>query len=157
VSRKRPWLAALLAFLYPGLGHVYLRAWLRALAWFLLAMLTAALVVPPSVIQAMETGGWEALLTATESLPPEALVPLFAVRGLNILDAYLLARRSNAPQADASGPDAGAGAGASPETCPNCGRDLDEDLDFCPWCTYRLDGDGDGEADAEEGSGPTSR
>lgn len=149
MSRKRPWLAALLAFLYPGLGHLYLRAWLRALAWFLLAMLTAALVVPESVISAMESGGLEALLAATESLPPEVLAPLFVVRGLNVLDAYLLARRGDAPDS-----------GEASATCPNCGRDLDADLDFCPWCTHRLDEGTEGEeegVEGENGSEPTFR
>ena len=36
---KRPWLAVVLAVLHPGLGHLYLREWLRAIrsrivAWF---------------------------------------------------------------------------------------------------------------------------
>lgn len=33
-SGKRLWLASALAVIYPGLGHVYLREWLRALLWF---------------------------------------------------------------------------------------------------------------------------
>jgi hypothetical protein len=152
-------LAALLAFLYPGLGHLYLRAWLRALAWFLLAMLTAALVIPESVISAMEAGGLEALVAATEDLPPAVVLPLFAVRGLNVLDAYLLARRAaDAGAETATGTETGTGSGAA--TCPNCGRDLDEDLDFCPWCTYRLDEEGKGEdegVESENGSEPTFR
>ncbi|WP_144906527.1 zinc ribbon domain-containing protein [Halobellus captivus] len=32
---------------------------------------------------------------------------------------------------------AGISAGSA-EDCPNCGKELDPELDFCPWCTTRL-------------------
>ena len=32
-TEKRPLVAALLSFLQPGLGHLYLREWLRAVLW----------------------------------------------------------------------------------------------------------------------------
>ena len=32
-TEKRPLVAALLSFLQPGLGHLYLREWLRAILW----------------------------------------------------------------------------------------------------------------------------
>lgn len=35
VRRKKPWLAAALSFLIPGLGQWYLRKWKRGAAWFL--------------------------------------------------------------------------------------------------------------------------
>lgn len=127
----RPWLAALLAFLYPGLGHVYLRRWLRALSWFLLALATASVVMPESVMVAFEQRGFEGLLEASRSLPLSTLLPLFGVRLLNVIDAYLSARRaSRKPE---SGP-----------RCPECGKPLDEDLAFCPWCTTRLEESADG-------------
>jgi hypothetical protein len=32
-TERRPVVAALLSFLQPGLGHLYLREWLRAVLW----------------------------------------------------------------------------------------------------------------------------
>jgi hypothetical protein len=159
VTRRRPWLAALLAVIHPGAGHLYLRAWLRALAWFALALLVATVVVPESVVTAFEDGGFGAFYDALAEVETMTLFPLFVVNALNVVDAYLTARRINAgaagsslfdrtgllgsddptETADPARPDESAG------TCPNCGGELDADLDFCPWCTMRLSQDGEGE------------
>lgn len=165
MSRRRPWLAALLAVLYPGAGHLYLRAWFRALAWFGLALLVAMLVIPEPVLQAGEEGGFSAFYDAFLAVEPQTVLPLFVVNALNVLDAYLTARRMNSrttqdglfdggllgseteqqsgPQGDRQ-PIAG--------DCPNCGRELDSDLDFCPWCTTRLPEETD-----TEGEEPSAR
>ncbi|MFC7177127.1 hypothetical protein [Halosegnis marinus] len=46
---RRAWLAAGFSFLQPGLGHLYLRAYRRAVTWFLVwAAVTAALVDLPT-------------------------------------------------------------------------------------------------------------
>ncbi|MFB6111017.1 MAG: hypothetical protein ABEJ35_00610 [Halobacteriaceae archaeon] len=152
MSQRRPWLAALLSFIYPGAGHVYLRAWGRALAWFALAMLTAAVIIPENVLQAGEQGGFRAFYDAFVGLDPMTILPLFIVNGLNVVDAYLSARRANRRhQASTLLPGRGnssneepapaaTDAHPTPGDCPNCGRELDADLDFCPWCTTRLDG-----------------
>ncbi len=136
MSRKRPWLAAALALLYPGLGHLYLRAWLRAIVWFLLALMTAGLVMPESVATAESL---DAMWTAMQNVPITTLAPLLVVSGLCALDAYVSARRDVAyGSGTAQGaPDAGAADGEP--TCPACGKELDEELDFCPWCTTRLE------------------
>ena len=128
--RRRSIIAAILAFLYPGLGHLYLRTWLRAIAWFGLAIVTAMLVIPESAVTAFQNSGIDGLLQASRSFPIEATVSLMLVRMLNVVDAYLTGLRT-----------AGEGPGQTPEgpTCPECGKELDEDLDFCPWCTARLD------------------
>jgi hypothetical protein len=131
VSRNRALLAAALATVYPGLGHVYLRSWFRALTWFGLWMVTAAVVVPPSVFSAYQTGGLDAILEASRNVPTDALLALLAVRALNVVDAAWLGMRPRA----ATGRSPGQG-----HTCPNCGRDLDDDLDFCHWCTAQLEG-----------------
>lgn len=47
-SRKRPWLAAALAFPVTGLGHLYLRRWRRAAGWLLLVG-AATVVLTPGV------------------------------------------------------------------------------------------------------------
>lgn len=176
MSRKRPWLAAGLAVLYPGVGHVYLRAWLRALAWFGLAFLTATVVVPERVLQAGEQGGARAFYDAFVALDPVTILPLLVVNALNAVDAYLTARRSNErsrsvldrvvggglPSGD-DDPAAGAGgagedrSGVDAGSCPNCGRDLDGDIDFCPWCTTRLGNEEDGDADADGEEPSTAR
>lgn len=129
VGRTRAIIAAALATIYPGLGHVYLREWFRAFAWFVLSVATAALVVPPDVVSAYETGGFGALWEASRSLPMEALLAVLAVRVLNVVDAAWLGLQPTQSSGSTDGP-----------SCPNCGRELDADLDFCHWCTAPLDG-----------------
>lgn len=129
---RRGLVAAVLAFLYPGLGHVYLRRWVRALAWFLLAIATAAMVVPPAAYEAFEAGGVSGMVEATESFGLEVTLSLLAVGVLNVADAYIVAVREAAEAAGPSSP-------AEATTCPECGGDLDEELDFCPWCTTRFE------------------
>ena len=129
--RWRPWIAAIFSLIYPGLGHLYLRTWLRALGWLAMALIAAGLVMPESVIDAYETGGFEAVLSATRTLPLEAIVPLFVVRALVVADAFFVGRRQI--QEEARRDAVGVG------VCPECGKELDEDLSFCPWCTTRLD------------------
>ncbi|WP_254537337.1 zinc ribbon domain-containing protein [Halomarina litorea] len=149
MAARRPWLAAVLAVLYPGLGHVYLREWLRALLWFLLALSTAMLVVPDSAVQG---GGLEAILEAQATLPPVAMAALIGVTLFSVVDAYWLASRGGTPSVG----------GREGETddegnvrCPNCRRTVDgEEYGFCPWCAAELEptggaapeGDGDGGA-----------
>jgi hypothetical protein len=141
---RRSLVASVLAFIYPGLGHVYLRAWIRAVAWFSLALVTAALVVPPSALTAFQDGGISGLMAASRSFPAEVTLSLLVVRILNVIDAYLIGLREAAVEEEAEPAESAAG------SCPECGRQLDEDLDFCPWCTTRLD-----EAGEEGGSGGT--
>ena len=142
--QRRSIVASILAFIYPGLGHVYLRAWLRALAWFGLALVTAAMVIPESALTAFQTGGLSGLLEASQNFPLEVTLSLFVVRVLNVIDAYLTGlQRTTEPEPEPE----------SAGSCPECGRELDEDLDFCPWCTTRLDEAEDG----EETDGATSR
>ncbi|MFB6105030.1 MAG: hypothetical protein ABEJ57_08155 [Halobacteriaceae archaeon] len=136
-ARSRPWLAAALAFLYPGLGHVYLRAWIRAVSWFGLAILTVSVFILPEMSTA-PSAGFSAFYAEFTSLPARTLFPLLIVNAFNVLDAYLVGRRS----LETVG---GGGDGAA--ACPNCGEELDEDLDFCPWCSTRLR-DGEDEAAA---------
>lgn len=126
---RRGLLAVVFAFLYPGLGHVYLRAWLRAIGWFVLALVAAALVVPESAYAAYESGGFDALYSVSQDFGSDVFVSLLGIRVLNVIDAYLTAIRQSRT-ADAE---------SAEGTCPSCGKELDEELDFCPWCTTRLD------------------
>lgn len=119
---RRPWLAVLLAFVYPGLGHVYLREWGRALLWFGLAIGAFLLLVPSAAADAPT--GLDALLSG-EGLPIAAIVALATITGFSMLDAYRLAVGQRVVEG---------------VQCPSCGRELDETLDFCHWCTEPLEG-----------------
>ncbi|MFC6904057.1 DUF7575 domain-containing protein [Halalkalicoccus tibetensis] len=105
-SSKRPWLAAGLAFVLTGLGHVYLRRWARALGWIGAIAMTTWLFVPSSG----ELTIW-------------AVAPIVFVGTLSVVDAYLLAYYRNARSQIEVG-----------ERCPSCHRDLDGELSFCRWC-----------------------
>lgn len=137
---RRAWVAVGLTFIYPGLGHAYLRAWLRAAGWVVLSVLVAMALVPPEAVAAVEAGGLEAVVEASANLPAGVTLPILLVRVLTMADAYWLARRAR----DATAGDEEDGATAD---CPECGRSLDEELDFCPWCTTRRPA-----AEADEGA-----
>jgi len=124
-TTKRPWLAVLLAFLYPGLGHIYLREWLRAIVWFLLVVTSSTLLVPEGAVP--DGLSVEALLTAAEAVPTTAALALVSITLFSMVDAYWMAKRRNQRTAVDEG-----------TTCPHCGKDLDEDLEFCHWCTEPL-------------------
>lgn len=136
-------MAVVFALFYPGLGHVYLRAWLRAVGWFVLAIAAAALVVPESAIAAYEQGGFDALYAASQNFGTDVFVSLLGIRILTAVDAYLTAIRQSQASAEV----------AEDGACPSCGKELDPELDFCPWCTTRLDQfeeEPDPEADNDE-------
>lgn len=141
-KEKRTWLAVALAMLVTGLGHLYLRRWGRAAGWVLLAI-GASAFVPPE--QAALFSQWvEATLSLQSTanlapLDPTALLPLVAVGLLSIVDVYLVARNHNAQYRAQQAVIAAGGTVDSVVQCPACGRDVDPDLDFCHWCTTRLD------------------
>lgn len=114
---KRPWLAALLAVLITGLGHLYLREWFRAAMWYGFALSAALIFIPESTVQALVDSG---------TRPPlSEIAPILVIQVLSVVDAYRLAHRRKAM------------AGKTP--CPYCGQPLDEDLHFCHWCTTQLE------------------
>jgi len=125
-SARRPWVAAVLAVVQPGFGHVYLREWFRALLWFGLWVWTVVLVVPVS-----PTDSIGAVTEAFAALSLPAAAALASVVVFGTLDAYRLALRADTPD---DGP-----------SCPCCGREVDPSLGFCHWCTERLDGTGNGD------------
>ncbi|WP_121823105.1 zinc ribbon domain-containing protein [Halostella salina] len=136
ISDKRPWLAALLAAFVTGLGHLYLRRWRRALGWLLVLFAVTVLFVDPATVNAFATGG---------SVDPLAIAPIYVVGAVSVIDAYLLARAGNfvariTPNGDGEF-----------THCPNCGKELDGDLDFCQWCSTDL-ADVEVATPADEGS-----
>lgn len=125
-TRKRPVVAAGLAIVYPGLGHVYLKSWLRALLWFWMAMLAVVLFVPERLFA--DVGTLSGLTSAIRAMPIEAVVALAMVVTFNVVDAYWQATRFQQRLDGAR--------------CPSCGRSLEDNLDlpFCHWCTNPLPG-----------------
>lgn len=108
-----------------GAGHAYLREWGRAFAWFSFVLgagliLTAMFANPDTV--------------TLSTLPLRVMAPVVILLALNTVDAYYVARRSK-PTVTTTGEES-----PSP-SCPSCGRDLDPDLSFCPWCAGSRDGE----------------
>ena len=154
-GQKRPWLAAVLAFILPGLGHLYLRLWLRAVGWFLLIVTVGSLLIPDGTEP--ETVSIEAALEASRSVPPALTLVILAVTLVSVVDAYWMAARinnSDQPSLADDSPGTGTGTETGTETetetgsaptdsstqeCPNCGREIDDELTFCHWCTTRVD------------------
>ena len=139
-GRRRPAVAAVLALAVAGLGHVYLRRWARAAGWFL-AIVTTAVVLMSAFADPN---------TSVGELPLTVVVPLVGLFVLSAVDAYLLAARTHAATPD---PDAGGGTDEGERVqCPNCGREVDPELDFCHWCTQPLSFD-----DRSDGAAESSR
>ncbi|MFB6119831.1 MAG: zinc ribbon domain-containing protein [Halobacteriaceae archaeon] len=126
-GRIRTALAVVGAVIYPGVGHLVLRAWRRAIAWFGVSFFTAYTAIILSEVPVSEVESVQGAFKLQRLLPWQATAAILFVSLLNVVDVYLVARRSGEDESD-DGP-----------TCPNCGGELDDDLDFCPWCTTRLD------------------
>ncbi len=86
ISRRRPWLAVVLALLIPGLGHAYLRRWGRALGWYVGITATLVLLVPDAAIDQ---------LLAREPPPLADVLPALIVGAGSVVDAYVIAVRNN--------------------------------------------------------------
>ncbi|OAQ52001.1 hypothetical protein HTG_13550 [Natrinema mahii] len=129
ISQKRPWLAALLAALATGLGHLYLRRLRRALGWIVVSFAVSAAFVDPAAIDELLAGnGTPGTLLA--------VAPMLLVVGLSTVDAYLLAstQRTSTPASTPSE--------TATTDCPHCGNELDPDLEFCHWCTRAVENAG---------------
>ena len=130
----RPAVAAVLALAVAGLGHAYLRRWGRAAAWFL-TIVTTAVVLLGAFADPNATSN-------VDEWPLTVVVPLVGLFVLSAVDAYLLATRTPTSKSAAA---VDADEEGDPR-CPDCGREVDPELDFCHWCTRRLsfDADADG-------------
>jgi hypothetical protein len=92
--------------------------------------------------QAVASGG---VMESSADLPAVVYVPMFTLLLVSVLDAYRIARLGT----DTTGRGSGAADEDGP-VCPNCGKSVDPGLDFCHWCTERLDAPGDRDAGADE-------
>ncbi|MFQ3320641.1 MAG: hypothetical protein ACI8UR_001536 [Natronomonas sp.] len=127
---KRPIVAALLSFVQPGLGHLYLRSWVRAALWAGLWLGSLATIVLTAGVNLTTVDALAAvfgLFATLETFPIEATLAMFTVTIFATLDAYWLTTRTNHKRRTDVG------------RCPRCGKDTDPTLDFCHWCTARLD------------------
>lgn len=138
-DRKRPLLAAALALVSPGLGHLYLREWFRALLWFGVILSATQLLVPIQPPETLTVGGVMDAYGAVE-MSTRAKAVIMGLTGLSMADAYWMATSGNRRAAAEDG-----------DVCPACGKELDEELTFCHWCSADLadptddDRDRDGE------------
>jgi len=112
-----------------GVGHLYLRRWRRATAWFAVVVGATAALIATFVLPGLGGLGDPTAVAAIEpsSLPSVVVWPVFALLLLSTLDAHRLATAT---------PPAAAG---DHPACPSCGKELDRDIDFCPWCTAELE------------------
>ncbi|GAB7010584.1 DUF7575 domain-containing protein [Halorubrum trueperi] len=162
-DQLRPVLAAVLAMAFPGLGHLVLRRWGRALLWHLTIVGGGVALLALYDVRVDESISAPAeAAEAAAALPTDVALPLALLYGLSALDAYLVGRsdvaereradataeairrRAASAADDATGAESPAAAvtGEDGETlqveCPACGKETDADLDFCHWCTEPL-------------------
>lgn len=131
-------MAAALSLLYPGIGHLYLREWVRAALWFALILTASVVLLPANTFP--ETFSVDAVIQASRQIPIYVSLTMLVLTILCTFDAYALANRHNQTVDRAAG-------NAAPR-CPSCGHDLDDDdLAFCPWCAEPLEADADADAD----------
>lgn len=131
-THKRPLMAALLSFIQPGIGHLYLREWFRASMWVGLWAGSLALILVTTGVDLSTVDLLAAafgIFAAMESFPIEAALSMLAVTVFATLDAYWIATRNNHQLRGAL------------DRCPHCGKELDPTLEFCHWCTATLDGE----------------
>lgn len=128
--RNNPLIAAILGIAIIGLGHLYLKRWLRALAWIGITVVASVLFVPESTMAAIASG------TLAD---PVTMLPIVLIGSLSVIDAYLIAKlKRTGPTNSQTTNDSTADETGTAVVCPACGKDVDPDLEFCHWCTTEL-------------------
>ncbi|WP_222920025.1 zinc ribbon domain-containing protein [Natrinema sp. SYSU A 869] len=132
------WLRALLAaglsVIMPGAGHVLVRDWLRAALFAGLFLSVSAFFLPIDQLAAAgpitnvnEINAYADIMAEETDAMAQfflSFIALFAA-----IDATFRALGYPPRGADdTEGP-----------TCPECGKGIDDDLEFCHWCTTRLE------------------
>jgi hypothetical protein len=159
-DQLRPVLAAVLALTFPGLGHLVLRRWGRALLWHVTVVGGGVTLLALSDVD--PSGSAASPFEAAAALPDEIALPIVLLSVLSAVDAYFVGRadaaernrvdataeavRRRAASADDDGGTAGSPlaevTGGDDEAarveCPSCGKETDAELDFCHWCTEPL-------------------
>ena len=125
-TERRPAVAALLSFLQPGLGHLYLREWLRAVLWAGLWVGSLVVVADSAGLDLADPSALVAAVgffTNPDALPVEVVLTALSVTAFATLDAYWLTARNNHRLRNRA------------NRCEECGKQLDPTLEFCHWCT----------------------
>ncbi|WP_254522353.1 zinc ribbon domain-containing protein [Natrinema caseinilyticum] len=132
------WLRALfaagLSVIMPGAGHVLVRDWLRAALFAGIFLSASALFLPTDQIAAAgpitsPNELFEQASIMAEETDAMARFFLMFIALFAAIDATFRVLR----------PQSGGGGDAEGTTCPQCGKEVDEDLAFCHWCTTRLE------------------
>ncbi|ERG88291.1 MAG: hypothetical protein J07HX5_00434 [halophilic archaeon J07HX5] len=126
--RDNPVIAALLGVAITGLGHLYLRRWLRALGWLAGAVTVGILFVPESAIEAVRSGTFS---------DPLAILPVVVVSAASVIDAYLIARTNT--RAETGQTTDTSDAEEDLLDCPACGKPVEPEMGFCHWCTTEFE------------------
>jgi hypothetical protein len=122
--------AVVLSLLYPGLGHLYLQAWVRALVWLGVVLSAVVLVLPTDLLVAVATGTTTSLAHVDAQVPIVTLVTLAVVtRVLGALDAWWIHR-----QQSNSG---------THTHCHECHRTVEAAVEFCHWCLEPVEAGGE--------------
>ncbi|QFU82880.1 zinc ribbon domain-containing protein [Natronorubrum aibiense] len=120
--------AAVLSVIMPGAGHALIRDWLRAIVFAGLYFSAMLYFFPIELVAdaTTMTDAMEVLSAETDTISQFVLsfLVLFAT-----IDATFRA---------AGFPPTGNRSSDGP-SCPQCGKELDDDLEFCHWCTTRLE------------------
>jgi hypothetical protein len=129
--RNNPLLAAFLGTAVTGLGHLYLKRWLRALGWLGAVILASALLVPESARSAISSGSVNNVAS---------LVPVFLISAASVVDAYLIAKaRRTATSSGAARQTGRSHDDGGTVACPACGKSINPELGFCHWCTTEFE------------------
>lgn len=126
----RPVAAAALSVLFPGAGHAFIRDWVRALLFGGLFVTVLAVFLPTGDIATAASFSDAAAVAIEDSSSTTRFLLSFLVLFAAIDSTFRAAGLPPGSGRDGDGP-----------TCPRCGRELDEDLEFCHWCTTELDSD----------------
>lgn len=117
-----------LSFVLPGAGHAYIRDWIRAVLFAALFLTMISVILPLQDLSAVSSFSEGVSVVNAETSQTDQFVISFIML-FAAIDAGF--RAFGYPAAKATPSDS--------TNCPHCGRELDEDLEFCHWCTRRLD------------------
>ncbi|QCJ48254.1 zinc ribbon domain-containing protein [Haloprofundus sp. MHR1] len=146
LRRLKPFIAGALGMFIAGLGHLYLRRWRRAIAWMALVILVGELFFSPETVAFLDSTVSQGPPFVADQAPssPVVLEELLLVSFVIVasaLDAVLVGLRTlRAEDAAAAGEgDDGPSDAEATWNCPNCGKAVEEEMEFCPWCAERVD------------------
>lgn len=157
--RLLPPLAAFLAMCFPGLGHLFLRRFGRAIVWHATIVGGAIGLYALYDVEPLDLSA--SIADVAAAIPTDVLLPIALLVTLSAIDALLVGkaevaeaaradataeaiRRRAAEEGNASNApvdtlvSGGDDSGATGVECPTCGRETDADIDFCHWCTEPL-------------------